>query len=83
MTTIRTNAGRREWPTTVEQDAASRASYADAAEFRRIQKFLAACRRKWPGARIVIRPDTTSSPEKQESATKENIEQTNTNNSPK
>jgi hypothetical protein len=28
-----------------------------AREFHQIQKFVAACRRQWPGARIVLRPD--------------------------
>jgi hypothetical protein len=26
-------------------------------EFQQIQKFVAACRRQWPGAMIVLRPD--------------------------
>ncbi len=34
-----------------------RAEDADAQEFHRIQKFVAACRRHWPGATIVLRPD--------------------------
>jgi hypothetical protein len=29
----------------------------DAQEFHRIKKFVAACRRHWPGAMIVLRPD--------------------------
>jgi hypothetical protein len=29
----------------------------DAQEFHRIKKFVAACRRQWPGAMIVLRPD--------------------------
>jgi hypothetical protein len=29
----------------------------DAQEFHRIKEFVAACRRQWPGARIVLRPD--------------------------
>ena len=33
------------------------ADVAAAQEFRQIQKFVAACRRQWPGARIVLRPD--------------------------
>jgi hypothetical protein len=28
-----------------------------AREFRQIKKFVAACRRQWPGAMIVLRPD--------------------------
>ena len=34
-----------------------RAEDADAQEFHQIQKFVAACRRQWPGAMIVLRPD--------------------------
>ena len=34
-----------------------RAEDADAQEFHQIQKFAAACRRQWPGAMIVLRPD--------------------------
>jgi hypothetical protein len=33
------------------------ANAADAQEFQQIQKFVAACRRQWPGAIIVLRPD--------------------------
>jgi hypothetical protein len=33
----------------------------DAQEFHQIQKFVGACRRQWPGAMIVLRPDGTSS----------------------
>jgi hypothetical protein len=29
----------------------------DAQEFDRIKEFVAACRRQWPGAVIVLRPD--------------------------
>lgn len=29
----------------------------DAQEFHRIKKFVAACRRRWPGAVIVLRPN--------------------------
>jgi hypothetical protein len=29
----------------------------DAQEFHQIKKFVAACRRQWPGAMIVLRPD--------------------------
>jgi hypothetical protein len=32
-----------------------------AQEFYRITKFVAACRRQWPGATIVLRPDGASS----------------------
>jgi hypothetical protein len=28
-----------------------------AREFQQIQKFAAACRRQWPGAQVVLRPD--------------------------
>jgi hypothetical protein len=35
-----------------------RAEDADAQEFHQIQKFVAACRRQWPGAKIVLRPDS-------------------------
>jgi hypothetical protein len=28
------------------------------AEWKHIQQFVAACRRQWPGAKIVLRPDT-------------------------
>jgi hypothetical protein len=35
-----------------------RAEAADAREFQQIQKFVAACRRQWPGAIIVLRPDS-------------------------
>ena len=34
-----------------------RAEADDAQEFHQIQKFVAACRRQWPGAMIVLRPD--------------------------
>ena len=34
-----------------------RAEDADAQEFHQIQNFVAACRRQWPGAMIVLRPD--------------------------
>ena len=34
-----------------------RAEDADAQQFHQIQKFVAACRRQWPGAMIVLRPD--------------------------
>jgi hypothetical protein len=34
-----------------------------AREFREIQKFAAACRRQWPGAMIVLRPNEGGSPE--------------------
>jgi len=30
----------------------------EVAEWKRIKKFVAACRRQWPGATIVLRPDT-------------------------
>jgi sirohydrochlorin ferrochelatase len=34
-----------------------------AREFQRIAKFVAACRRQWPGAMIVLRPNEGSPPE--------------------
>jgi hypothetical protein len=34
-----------------------RADAAEVQEFHQIQKFVAACRRQWPGAIIVLRPD--------------------------
>jgi hypothetical protein len=34
-----------------------RADVIAAQEFHQIQKFAAACRRQWPGAMIVLRPD--------------------------
>jgi hypothetical protein len=37
---------------TIEQGYFERS---DAQEFYRIQKFVAACRRQWPGAKIVLR----------------------------
>jgi hypothetical protein len=37
------------------------ADIANAQEFHQIQKFVAACRRRWPGAMIVLRPDGASS----------------------
>jgi hypothetical protein len=43
--------------TTAERDAAYRVSFADAREFSKISKFVAACRQQWPGARIVLRAD--------------------------
>ncbi|MGO9046169.1 MAG: hypothetical protein ACLQFW_04670 [Xanthobacteraceae bacterium] len=30
----------------------------DAQEFHQIKKFVAACRRQWPGAKIVLRPES-------------------------
>jgi hypothetical protein len=33
------------------------ADAANAQEFLQITKFIAACRRQWPGAMIVLRPD--------------------------
>jgi hypothetical protein len=44
----------RTAPQTPEQ---RRADVAAAQEFHQIQKFVAACRRQWPGAMIVLRPD--------------------------
>jgi hypothetical protein len=35
------------------------ADLVDAQEFHRITKFVAACRRQWPGAMIVLWPDGT------------------------
>ena len=59
-------------PTTIERDAARRAGFANGAEFHRIQKFAAACRQQWPGARIVLRANEDQ--QEQENATKENDE---------
>ena len=33
------------------------AEIVDAQEFSEIEKFVAACRRQWPGAMIVLRPN--------------------------
>lgn len=44
---------------TPEQRAAD---LADAQEFHQIQQFVAACRRQWPGATIVLRPDGAPEP---------------------
>jgi hypothetical protein len=41
-------------PQTLEQRCADVAA---AKEFHQIRKFVAACRRQWPGAMIVLRPD--------------------------
>jgi hypothetical protein len=41
-------------PQTPEQRSADAA---DAQKFHQITKFVAACRRQWPGAIIVLRPD--------------------------
>jgi hypothetical protein len=38
-------------------EGGARAEDTDAQEFRQIQKFVAVCRRQWPGAIIVLRPD--------------------------
>jgi hypothetical protein len=51
----------------------------EVAELKQIQKFVAACRRQWPGAKIVLRSDTDAasrckrgqSSETQHQATKE------------
>ena len=34
-----------------------------AQEFHQIQKFVAACRRQWPGAKIVLRPNEGGPPQ--------------------
>jgi hypothetical protein len=39
-----------------------RAEDADAQEFHQIQKFVAACRRQWPGAMIALRPNQDGAP---------------------
>ena len=44
----------RTAPQTLEQ---RRADDVAAQGFHQIKKFAAACRRQWPGARIVLRPD--------------------------
>jgi hypothetical protein len=38
----------------IEQQRSERS---DAREFCQIQRFVAACRQHWPGAKIVLRPD--------------------------
>ena len=35
----------------------TQAAFEDAREFQKIQKFIAACRQQWPGAKIVLRPN--------------------------
>ena len=40
-----------------------RSEKSDAQEFYQIQKFAAACRRQWPGAKIVLRPNEGGPPE--------------------
>jgi hypothetical protein len=40
-----------------------RAEKSAAQEFYQIQKFAAACRRQWPGAMIVLRPNQDGAPE--------------------
>jgi hypothetical protein len=35
----------------------------DAQEFHQIKKFVAACRRQWPGAKIVLRPNDGGPPQ--------------------
>jgi len=42
---------------TIKQHPADTAA---AQEFHQIKKFVAACRRQWPGATIVLRPDSAS-----------------------
>jgi hypothetical protein len=46
------------------QDAARQidpaVAVSDRAEWKQIKEFVAACRRQWPGAMIVLRPDTTT-----------------------
>jgi hypothetical protein len=44
----------RAAPQTPEQ---RRADDVAAEEFHQISKFVAACRQRWPGAKIVLRPD--------------------------
>jgi hypothetical protein len=39
------------------------ADIAVAQEFHQIQKFAAACRRRWPGAMIVLRPNEGGPPQ--------------------
>jgi hypothetical protein len=48
----------REWT----QNVWTPATFEDAREFKQIQKFAAACRRQWPGAKIVIRPNKDDAP---------------------
>jgi hypothetical protein len=42
---------------TATQTPEQRADVIAAQEFHQLQKFAAACRRQWPGAKIVLRPD--------------------------
>jgi hypothetical protein len=46
-------------PQTLEQ---RRADTVAAQEFHQIQKFAAACRLQWPGAKIVLRPNEGGAP---------------------
>jgi hypothetical protein len=48
----------REW----KQNAWTPATFEDAREFKQIQKFAAACRRLWPGAKITLRPNEDDAP---------------------
>jgi hypothetical protein len=43
--------------TTQQSFEQRRSDAANAQEFHQIQQFVAACRRQWPGATIVLRPD--------------------------
>jgi hypothetical protein len=55
-----------------------------AQEFRQIKKFAAACRRQWPGAKIVLRPDSDrgreSKPPRGEARRDGSVRQTNLGN---
>ena len=44
--------------TTTQTPEQRRADVVAAQEFHQIKKFVAACRRQWPGAMIVLRPDS-------------------------
>jgi hypothetical protein len=41
----------------IKQKIERRAEMGDAHEFFQIQRFAAACRLQWPGAKIVLRPN--------------------------
>jgi hypothetical protein len=49
--------GRDHTPCAKLASEQRRSDAANAQEFHQIQKFVAACRRQWPGAIIVLRPD--------------------------
>ena len=55
-------AAHENRPQTLEQ---RRADVVAAQEFHQIKKFVAACRRQWPGAKIVLRPNEGGPPKVQ------------------